>query len=153
MRVLVTGGAGFIGAVTVAQLRERNHDVVVVDHEHPQAPAVDLRLLALVDLWGRLHPLGATIRTCHTPGSLSPNLSTAPCCRASSVARRRPMPPRPPSAGLAPSLRTSRVKAPSSPPIATWVYDNSNNVSGVTDAIGCCRTLRMSVAASLTASV
>jgi UDP-glucose 4-epimerase len=31
MRVLVTGGAGFIGSVTVAQLRERGHDVVVLD--------------------------------------------------------------------------------------------------------------------------
>ena len=31
MRVLVTGGAGFIGSVTVAQLRDRDHDVVVVD--------------------------------------------------------------------------------------------------------------------------
>jgi UDP-glucose 4-epimerase len=31
MRVLVTGGAGFIGSVTVAQLRDRGHDVVVLD--------------------------------------------------------------------------------------------------------------------------
>jgi len=31
MRVLVTGGAGYIGAVTVAQLRDRGHDVVIVD--------------------------------------------------------------------------------------------------------------------------
>jgi UDP-glucose 4-epimerase len=31
LRVLVTGGAGFIGSVTVAQLRDRGHDVVVVD--------------------------------------------------------------------------------------------------------------------------
>ncbi|HSK91071.1 MAG TPA: UDP-glucose 4-epimerase GalE [Euzebyales bacterium] len=31
MRVLVTGGAGFIGSVTVAQLRDRGHDVVIVD--------------------------------------------------------------------------------------------------------------------------
>lgn len=31
MRVLVTGGAGYIGSVTVAQLRSRGHDVVVVD--------------------------------------------------------------------------------------------------------------------------
>lgn len=31
MRVLVTGGAGFIGAVTVAQLKDHGHDVVVVD--------------------------------------------------------------------------------------------------------------------------
>lgn len=31
MRVLVTGGAGYIGSVTVAALVERGHDVVVVD--------------------------------------------------------------------------------------------------------------------------
>ncbi|CAN5861778.1 UDP-glucose 4-epimerase GalE [soil metagenome] len=31
MRVLVTGGAGYIGSVTVAQLRDRGHDVVIVD--------------------------------------------------------------------------------------------------------------------------
>lgn len=31
MRVLVTGGAGFIGATTVAQLHDRGHEVVVVD--------------------------------------------------------------------------------------------------------------------------
>lgn len=31
MRVLVTGGAGYIGSVTVAQLQARGHDVVVLD--------------------------------------------------------------------------------------------------------------------------
>jgi UDP-glucose 4-epimerase len=31
MRVLVTGGAGYIGSVTVAHLLDRDHDVVVVD--------------------------------------------------------------------------------------------------------------------------
>jgi UDP-glucose 4-epimerase len=31
MRVLVTGGAGFIGSVTVAQLQDRGHDVLVID--------------------------------------------------------------------------------------------------------------------------
>jgi UDP-glucose 4-epimerase len=31
VRVIVTGGAGFIGSVTVARLRDRGHDVVVVD--------------------------------------------------------------------------------------------------------------------------
>src|SRR5919106_2214252 len=31
VRVIITGGAGFIGSVTVAQLRDRGHEVVVVD--------------------------------------------------------------------------------------------------------------------------
>jgi len=31
MRVLVTGGAGYIGSVTVARLRDHGHDVVIVD--------------------------------------------------------------------------------------------------------------------------
>ena len=39
MRILVTGGAGFIGSTIVDQLVERDHDVVVVDHLHPAAHA------------------------------------------------------------------------------------------------------------------
>ena len=47
MRVLVTGGAGFIGSVTVAQLRDHGHDVVVVDdlrtgHAELVPPGVEL---------------------------------------------------------------------------------------------------------------
>jgi dTDP-L-rhamnose 4-epimerase len=37
MRVLVTGGAGFIGSAIVDQLIERDHEVVVIDHLHPSA--------------------------------------------------------------------------------------------------------------------
>jgi len=39
MRVLVTGGAGFIGSAIVDQLVARDHEVVVVDHLHPSAHA------------------------------------------------------------------------------------------------------------------
>jgi UDP-glucose 4-epimerase len=48
MRVLVTGGAGFIGSVTVAQLRDRGHEVVVVDDlrsGHADAVPVGVDLL------------------------------------------------------------------------------------------------------------
>src|SRR6266536_2292950 len=39
MRVLVTGGAGFVGSHVVDALAERGHDVVVVDRLHPRAHA------------------------------------------------------------------------------------------------------------------
>ncbi len=37
MRVLVTGGAGFIGSAIVDQLVARGHEIVVVDYLHPAA--------------------------------------------------------------------------------------------------------------------
>jgi dTDP-L-rhamnose 4-epimerase len=37
MRILVTGGAGFIGSAVVDQLVDRGHDVVVIDLLHPSA--------------------------------------------------------------------------------------------------------------------
>ncbi len=39
MRVLVTGGAGFIGSAIVDQLVDRGHEVVVIDLLHPAAHA------------------------------------------------------------------------------------------------------------------
>ena len=32
MKVLVTGGAGYIGSVVAAELEKANHDVVIVDN-------------------------------------------------------------------------------------------------------------------------
>lgn len=41
MRVLVTGGAGFIGSRTVLRLLELGHDSVVLDNLHPQVHTAD----------------------------------------------------------------------------------------------------------------
>ena len=46
MRVLVTGGAGFIGSHVVATLRERGHEAVVFDVR--EDPAADVRDAAAV---------------------------------------------------------------------------------------------------------
>ena len=54
MRVLVTGGAGYIGSVTVERLVERGDDVVVLDdlstgHRGAIAPGAELRVGDLLD--------------------------------------------------------------------------------------------------------
>ena len=44
MRILVTGGAGYIGSITVRDLLDHGHDVVVLDNlEHGHRKAVDQR--------------------------------------------------------------------------------------------------------------
>src|SRR5207245_604269 len=48
MRVLVTGGAGYIGSHTVVQLAAAGHEVVVVDSFANAKPTVVPRLEALV---------------------------------------------------------------------------------------------------------
>ncbi|MBB1060621.1 UDP-glucose 4-epimerase GalE [Marilutibacter spongiae] len=47
MRILVTGGAGYIGAHTCVVLAERGHDVVIADNFSNSSPAVLPRLEAL----------------------------------------------------------------------------------------------------------
>ena len=47
MRVLVSGGAGYIGSHTVVQLAAAGHDVVIVDHFGNSKPSVVGRLEAL----------------------------------------------------------------------------------------------------------
>ena len=54
MRILVTGGAGYIGSHTVVQLLETGHEVVVVDNLSNSSPE-SLRRVA--DLTGREAPL------------------------------------------------------------------------------------------------
>lgn len=49
MRVLVSGGAGFIGSHTVVQLVAAGHDVLIVDNFANSKPAVISRLEALTD--------------------------------------------------------------------------------------------------------
>ncbi|NUR79311.1 MAG: NAD-dependent epimerase/dehydratase family protein, partial [Dermatophilaceae bacterium] len=47
MRVLVSGGAGYIGSHTVVQLVAAGHDVLIVDNYGNSKPSVDNRLEAL----------------------------------------------------------------------------------------------------------
>jgi UDP-glucose 4-epimerase len=59
MRVLVTGGAGYIGSVVSAQLLADGHDVIVVDdlstgHEDAVPPGAEFHHLSITDLDGRL---------------------------------------------------------------------------------------------------
>ena len=50
-RILVTGGAGYIGSNTTLQLLDAGYDVVVVDNlSRGNRSAVDPRLLRVVDL-------------------------------------------------------------------------------------------------------
>jgi UDP-glucose 4-epimerase len=59
MRVLVTGGAGYIGSVVSAQLLETGHEVVVVDdlstgHADAVPPGAEFHQLGITDLGGVL---------------------------------------------------------------------------------------------------
>jgi len=59
MRVLVTGGAGYIGSVVAAQLLAGGHEVVVVDdlstgHADAVPPGAEFHRLAITSLDGRL---------------------------------------------------------------------------------------------------
>jgi UDP-glucose 4-epimerase len=59
MRVLVTGGAGYIGSVVTAQLLAAGHDVLVVDdlstgHADAVPPGAEFHELSITELDGRL---------------------------------------------------------------------------------------------------
>ena len=57
MRILVTGGAGYIGAHTCVVLAERGHDVMIVDNFSNSSPAVLRRLEALTGRPARIATL------------------------------------------------------------------------------------------------
>ncbi len=62
MRVLVSGGAGYIGSHTVVHLAAAGHDVVVVDNFGNAKPAVMGRLEALTDTHIPVHAFDLTDR-------------------------------------------------------------------------------------------
>ncbi|MDO5502382.1 MAG: UDP-glucose 4-epimerase GalE [Actinomycetia bacterium] len=62
MRVLVSGGAGFIGSHTVVQLVAAGHDVVVVDSFANSKPSVVARIEALTGQPLQLHAFDLTDR-------------------------------------------------------------------------------------------
>ena len=76
MRVLVTGGAGFIGSHIVDLLVERGDDVLSVDNLSPAAhagppsylnPGAEYRTLSLDDIDGLTRPAGASTRSATRP--------------------------------------------------------------------------------------
>ena len=62
MRVLVSGGAGYIGSHTVVHLTAAGHDVLVVDNFGNAKPAVMARLDALTDTHIPVHAFDLTDR-------------------------------------------------------------------------------------------
>lgn len=48
MKVLVTGGAGYIGSITAARLMEKGHDVIILDNLENGHQATLDKLLQLV---------------------------------------------------------------------------------------------------------
>jgi len=48
MRILVTGGAGYVGSVSVEHLVDRDHEVTVIDNGATDNPGADLRGASLV---------------------------------------------------------------------------------------------------------
>ena len=71
MKIVVTGGSGFVGSHVVEELRRRGHDVAVFDARKPErGPAVDARFLpgdlaSLDDLAGAFRGMDAV---CHLAG-------------------------------------------------------------------------------------
>lgn len=63
MRILVTGGAGFIGSQLTAQLLQRNHDVIVLDNfDDYYNPAVKRANIAALGYNPHLHVIEGDIR-------------------------------------------------------------------------------------------
>ena len=79
MRILVVGGAGYIGSVTVAELLEAGHEVVVFDslvtgHAEAVSPGAEL----VVGDLARRRPAGRRLRPPHASTASSTTPASSP---------------------------------------------------------------------------
>ena len=95
MRVLVTGGAGYIGSHTVVPLVAAGHDVVVVDNFSNTKPHVVARLEALTGATIPVHAFDLTdrdkVRALFAERDSSTRSSTSPALKAVGESVEKPL--------------------------------------------------------------